>query len=180
MAIRNGLLFLVFFYAAAISADSTATSGPSPQDKSAFSTVKAGKFVFLYKADGQNLVGKVSYPTAGWVGVGFNPVKMMKGANFILGALAEGKAAVSDEFGTSNTSHAPDSTLGGKNNIVEGNVAVENGIMTLSFTIPLNSGDDKDAALEKGKPIRVIFAAGKKADIRKIHSDIDHAMITLQ
>jgi hypothetical protein len=179
MFFRKGFLVIVLFFAAAFCADSTATGGAAAPGKSEFSTAKAGKFAFFYKVDGQNLVGKVSYPTAGWVGVGFNPVKMMKGANFILGTLAEGKAVVSDEFGTSKTSHAPDTTVGGKNNIIEGNVTAENGVLTLSFTIALNSGDDKDVVLEKGKPIKVIFAAGKKPDIRKMHSDIESTTITL-
>lgn len=180
MFIRTAMLFLALFYAAALCADSTGRSGSPAQDKSEFSTIQAGKFVFSYKVDGPNLTAKVSYPTAGWVGVGFNPVKMMKGANFILGTVADGKAAVLDEFGKSNTSHAPDTTLGGKNNIIDGNVAAENGMMTMTFTIPLNSGDDKDAVLEIGKPVKLIFAAGKKPDIRKIHSDIGNATITLK
>jgi hypothetical protein len=180
MPVRKCVFLIALLYAAAMCADSTATGGAAVQNKSDFSTVKAGKFVFLYKTEGENLVGKVSYPTAGWVGVGFNPVKMMKGANFILGTLAADKALVSDEFGTSNTSHAPDTTIGGKNNIIDGNVAIENGTTTVSFTIPLNSGDDKDAVLEKGKPIKVIFAAGKKPDIKKIHGDIESATITLK
>jgi hypothetical protein len=180
MPLRIGILFLVLCYSIAFCVDSTGQSPSSTQEKTEFVTVKAGKFVFLYKVDGQNLVAKLSYPTSGWVGVGFNPVKMMKGANFFLGTVVDGKAVVSDEFGNSDYSHAPDSTLGGKSDIIAGDVTVDKGIMTMFFTIPLNSGDSKDVVLEKGKKIKVLFAAGKKPNMKIQHNDWEKTTITLQ
>jgi hypothetical protein len=174
------MIFLALFYGAAMCGDSTGQAGALTQAKNEFATVKAGKFVFLYEVDGSNLVAKVSYPTAGWVGVGFNPVKMMMGANFILGTIVDGKAVVSDEFGDSKYTHVPDSTQGGKNDIVTSDVVIDKGIMIMSFTIPLNSGDSKDAVLEKGKKIMVILAMGKKPGLKAKHSDIEKTTITLQ
>jgi hypothetical protein len=180
MSIRSGMVFLVFFYSAALCGDTTGQASAPAQATTEFATAKAGKFVFLYKVDGLNLVAKVSYPTAGWVGVGFNPVKMMMGANFILGTIVDGKAVVSDEFGDSKYTHVADSNQGGKNDIVNSDVVTDKGVMTMSFTIPLNSGDTKDAVLEKGKKITVLFAAGKKSDLKKQHNAIEKTTITLQ
>jgi hypothetical protein len=180
MSIRNGMIFLVLFYCATWCGDTAGQVSAPAQAITEFATVKAGKFVFLYRVDGPNLVAKVSYPTAGWVGVGFNPVKMMMGANFILGTIVEGKAVVSDEFGDSKYSHVPDSTQGGKNDIIGGDVVMDKALMTMSFTIPLSSGDTKDAVLEKGKKITVLFAAGKKPGLKSKHSDIEKTTITLQ
>jgi hypothetical protein len=180
MSIRNGIIFLVFFCGAALCGDSAGQASTPIQVKTEFATAKAGKFVFLYKVDGPNLVAKVSYPTMGWVAVGFNPVKMMLGANFILGTIVDGKAAVSDEFGDSKYSHVPDSTQGGKNDLVTSDVVLDKGMMIMSFTIPLNSGDTKDAVLEKGRKITVLFAAGKKPGLKAKHSDIEKTTITLQ
>ena len=180
MSIRNGMIFLVFFYGAAWCGDTAGQVSAPAQATTEFATAKAGKFVFLYRVDGPNLVAKISYPTTGWVGVGFNPVKMMLGANFILGTIVNGKPAISDEFGDSKYSHVPDSTQGGKNDIVNSDVVMDKGVMTMSFTIPLSSGDVKDVVLEKGKKITVLFAAGKKPDLKKQHNTIEKTTITLQ
>ena len=177
--IRNGMVFLALFYGVIFCGDSTSQSSPAVQEKNEFKVVNAKKFVFSYKVDGDNLIARISYPTAGWVGVGFNPVKMMQGANFIIGSVAGDKTVISDEFGATKYSHAPDTAHGGKYDIVNSSVVSEKGMMTMSFTIPLRSGDDKDVVLEKGKPIKVIFAAGKKPDLGKKHSFLAGATITL-
>lgn len=161
------------------SADTT-TQKSAPQEKATkFTTVKAGKFVFSYAVDSVNLVAELSYPTTGYVAVGFNTTKMMKDGNFILATVVDGKPVLSDDYGVSEYSHKPDTEIGGKNNILSGDCSIKNGVMTMKFTIPLNSGDDKDVVLEKGKPIKVIFAAGKKPDLKSIHSDLGKTTITL-
>ena len=180
MAHRNSwIVFVAFLYGTAWCAD-TAVKTDTGNTANVFTTVKEGKFVFSYKTEGNNLVAEVSYPTMGWVAVGFNPVKMMKGANFIIGALVDGKTVISDEFGVTPYSHKPDTALGGKYSIVRGACTSKDGILTMAFTIPLNSGDDKDVVLEKGKAIRVIFASGKKNDIRSMHSSLGKTDITLK
>jgi hypothetical protein len=180
MIIRTitGIVTLLSF--SAFSADSAMVKAAANIDaKSAFTTINEGKFVFSYKVEGENFVGRISYPTAGWVAVGFNPASMMKGANFIIGALIDGKTIISDEYGDTKYSHKPDTALGGTYSIIDGVCTTEKGVLTMSFTIPLNSGDDKDVVLEKGKPIKVIFAAGKKPDIRSIHSALGKTTIVL-
>ena len=54
----------------------------------------AGKFSFTYKIDGTNLAGTLTYPTIGWVAVGFNPTRVMNNATIIIGAEVDGKASV--------------------------------------------------------------------------------------
>jgi hypothetical protein len=178
------LLALICFSAysgdTAISKATESTATGTTYAKTDFTTVKEGKFVFSYKIDGPDLVAEVSYPGAGWVAVGFNPTSMMKGANFIIGALVDGKSVVSDEFGDTKYSHKPDTALGGKNSIIKSKCWVDKGVLTVSFTIPLNSGDDKDVVLEKGKKVKLIFAEGKKPDFRSIHSVIGKTTIMLE
>ena len=177
--IRNGIIFFALFYSVVFCGDSTSQSSPAVREENEFTVVNAKKFVFSYKVDGDNLVARISYPTAGWVAVGFNPVKMMQGANFVIGSVIGDKTVISDEFGATKYSHAPDTAHGGKYDVVNGSVVSEKGVMTMSFTIPLRSGDDKDVVLEKGKPIKVIFAAGKKPDLGKKHSVLAKTTITL-
>ena len=145
-----------------------------------YTTVKAGKFTFAYKVDGANLCARVTYPTKGWVAVGFNPTSMMKGANMIMGALVNGKTVSSDEYGVSDVSHKPDTAIGGKNNILSADCKQANGVTEFSFTIPLDSGDPKDVKLSVGAKVKVIFAAGATANFKDKHIDVEKKTITLQ
>ncbi|HMD67644.1 MAG TPA: DOMON domain-containing protein [Chitinivibrionales bacterium] len=145
-----------------------------------FTTVKAGKFTFAYKVEGANLRAQVTYPTKGWVAVGFNPTSMMKGANMIMGALINGKTISSDEYGVSDVSHKPDTLIGGKNNILAAECTQANGTTTFSFTIPLDSGDPKDVKLVVGAKVKVILAAGANANFKDKHIDVEKTTVTLK
>jgi hypothetical protein len=162
-------------FAAGYSPDSLVTKSKD----TTFKTVTAGKFTFSYKIDGKNLVATVSCKTQGWIAVGFNPKNIMQNANLIMGSVVDGKALLSDEFGDGMYSHAPDTVIGGKNNIIAGDCTQASGITTLSFTIPLDSGDPKDCKLVPGSKVKLIFATGATNDIRKKHKDDASTTITL-
>jgi hypothetical protein len=51
----------------------------------------AKDMTFAWKIDGDNLAIKISAKTEGWVGIGFNPSKQMKDANFVLGYVKKAK-----------------------------------------------------------------------------------------
>jgi DOMON domain len=166
--------------AAAFLATAADDSAAAKAKETPYTTVKAGKFTFTYKVDGVDLHAQVTYPTKGWVAVGFNPTSMMKGANMIMGALANGKTISSDEFGVNDVSHKPDTTIGGKNNILAAECTQADGATTFSFTIPLDSGDPKDTKLSVGAKVKVIFAAGATANFKDKHIDVEKKTITLQ
>jgi hypothetical protein len=159
----------------AIGQDSSATKSKEAPMK----TITAGKFTFSYKIEGKNLVATVSCKTPGWIAVGFNPKNVMQNANLILGSVIDGKAVVSDEYGDEMFSHKPDTSIGGKNNIIAGDCTQANGVTTLSFTIPLDSGDPKDSKLVPGSKVKLIFATGAANDIRKKHKDDATIVFTL-
>jgi hypothetical protein len=157
----------------------TSTNAKTLSDQdSTMKTVTAGKFTFCYKIDGPNLVAMVSYPTTGWVSVGFNPVKAMKGACIIMGAVEQGKALVSEQFGTGLFSHKSVTELGGKNVLVASDCVVKDAVATLSFTLPLNSGDSKHVKIVPGDETTIIFAAGKTSDMSKKHMDKKKITVT--
>jgi hypothetical protein len=179
MVIKNMMIFLAFLFSAALCGDTVSQKAPPAKAAAEFTVVNVKKFQFSYKVNGDRLAGRVSYPTNGWVAVGFNPVRAMLGANFIMGCVVDGKPVLSDEFGATEFSHSPDTAHGGKYDISDGSVITANGTTTMSFSIPLNSGDDKDVVLEKGKPIKVIIAAGKKPDLKTGHYALGKTTITL-
>nr|CAI78689.1 hypothetical protein [uncultured Gammaproteobacteria bacterium] len=137
-------------------------------------TITIKKFTFSYSIDGANLSAKVSFPTRGWVAVGFSPKKRMLGANIIIGSISpEGPdkgIRIDDQYGIAPTRHKPDAEIGGENNIIDGSAIEENGTTTIFFTIPLDSRDSADTPLVPGTETTVIFAAGKQEDLSAKHS----------
>lgn len=127
-------------------------------------TLTSKKITFEWKINGANIDIRLSAPTKGWVGVGFNPSKQMKDANFIIGYVKNGKVKVTDDYGKSNKTHGKDSKAGGKKDVTGISGSEENGATTIAFTIPLNSGDSKDKALDINADTTVLLAYGSGRD----------------
>jgi hypothetical protein len=169
------IIIASFYFACIAGPDSTTgLTKPAPQK-----TVKAGKFTFSYSIQGKNLNATVSAKTDGWISVGFNPKNVMQDANLIIGTIVNGKPLISDEFGDGMFSHKPDSAIGGTYSIISGDVKQDSGMTTMTFCIPLDSGDPKDVKLVPGQKVKMIFATGASGDIRKKHKDDAKATITL-
>ncbi|MBD3392937.1 MAG: hypothetical protein GF418_12600 [Chitinivibrionales bacterium] len=137
-------------------------------------------FVFEHYIKDGRLHGTLSYPTKGWIAVGFKPVKRMKDANIIMGYADGDDFVVSDQFGTGTTSHKPDSAIGGTDDVLQGSCSEKNGVTSMWFVIPLDSGDEKDRKLTPGETVPVIFAAGKKDSFHFKHGKVASKKITLQ
>ncbi len=126
--------------------------------------IKVEKMSFEWKADTTNLNIRLSAKTTGWVGIGFSPTVKMKDANIIVAYVKKGKVKIIDEFGLSGTVHSKDSKHGGKKDVTAISGTEENGITTVEFTIPLNSGDSKDKPVELKGDTTVILAYGAGRD----------------
>jgi len=122
--------------------------------------VSSGGVDFEWKVDGKHLRVKLRAKTKGWVAAGFNPKTKMKGADFIIGYVKNGRAVIHDEYGNGFFSHRPDTELGGKDNIAEAAGSEKGGVTGLSFKIPLNSGDKHDAVLKPGQSLKLLLAHG--------------------
>lgn len=126
--------------------------------------VEAKKMTFSWKIDGDNLAVKVSAKTDGWVGVGFNPKKKMKDANYVLGYVKDGQTKLTDEFGTGSTTHKSDDSLGTTSDVTLVGGSEEGGVTTLEFVLPLNSGDKHDVAIDVNGDTVVLLAYGAGRD----------------
>ena len=102
-------------------------------------------------------VGLVA-PGTGFVAIGFDPVRQMEGANFILGYVEDGKGYFRDDFGIESTAHMADVDRGGVNNIVSSAGAEWTDRTILEFIIPLDSGDGMDKPLVPGGTYTVLLA----------------------
>ncbi len=126
--------------------------------------VKVKKMSFGWKIAGDTLAVKMSAETEGWVGIGFNPSKKMKDANFVLGYVKKGEAKIIDEYGDSPTKHSSDKKLGGTTDATLVGGTEEGGITTIEFTMPLNSTDKYDPAIDINGDTVVLLAYGPGRD----------------
>jgi len=151
--------------------------------QSPWQSVTAADITFEYRVldDGATLEGKLTGETTGWVAVGFNPSSVMRNANIIIGYVSGTNAQIRDDWGTSNTSHASDTSLGGTSNVslMQGTEAA--GITMLHFSIPLASGDQYDQALMVNQSYPIILARGANGadNYTGMHADADFAQISL-
>jgi hypothetical protein len=120
--------------------------------------------VFEWKLSGETIHIRLSAKTEGWVGIGFNPSKRMKDANFIIGYVEAGNVNVADHFGTTQRQHKEDTKLGGQMNITDIAGKEENGVTEITFSIPLNSDDSMDRPVWTDKETTVLLAYGAGRD----------------
>jgi len=97
-------------------------------------------------------------PGTGYVSIGFDPVRRMEGANYIIGYVEDGKGYFRDDFGTELTTHMADIDRGGEDSIVSSAGAEWTDQTILEFMIPLDSGDAMDKPLAPGNTYTVLLA----------------------
>ncbi|UCF09523.1 MAG: hypothetical protein JSW65_05515 [Candidatus Bipolaricaulota bacterium] len=130
--------------------------------------------------DAENLrMGLVS-PGTGYVSVGLAPDRRMEGANFILGAVVDGWAAVRDDIGTGPVAHEADIERGGTDDVLEWGGSETEGATVFEFVIPLDSGDAQDKPLVPGEVYELLVAYHETSDdFSARHSARGAAEITL-
>lgn len=143
----------------------------------------AADVLFEYRVtqDGQNLEGRLTGDTTGWVAVGFNPTTVMRNANIIIAYVSGGNTMIRDDWGTSNTSHASDLALGGTSDVTLVNGVESAGQTIVQFTIPLQTADQYDRPLQIGSTYTVILARGANGadNYSGLHADAGYGSITL-
>lgn len=121
----------------------------------------------------------MSAPTTGWMSLGFNPTSRMKGADYILAYVENGQVVISDEYGTGSTSHKSDVSLGGKASAKAISFVEEPNKTTITFSLPLNSGDQYDTVFRKGEKCKVLGAYATSKNLSSKHRKRDSVEIVL-
>lgn len=157
---RKGLTFaavLAAVLAGCGSAEGRQSAGEDAGDAPAFE--KDG-FALDWEVRGDSLRLSMTAPTTGWIAVGFNATAAMKDSDILIGYVDGTGPHLRDDFGTDYTGHQPDTELGGSSDFsgLEGSEA--GGVTTLSFVLPLSSGDSRDRPPVPGQPCSVILATG--------------------
>lgn len=120
--------------------------------------MEAGGFRVYWSNDAIVLRMGLLSPGTGYVAIGLAPERRMQGANFILGAVQNGRTDMRDDYGTGVLSHSADVDNGGSSDILAYEGRELNGQTTIEFIIPLDSGDAFDKPLEPGKTYEVLVA----------------------
>jgi len=175
------ILALLLVSGCAGTCSETPKAAPPAVTADGYKTAAKGDMRIEWKIDGANLRVRLSARTKGWVGVGFDPSTAMKDANFIIGYVKDGQAFIRDDFGAGMFSHKADTDLGGKDNVTEKSGTEKDGVTSLAFTIPLDSGDATDRPLAAGKSAKVLLACGNDDadDFTTKHHDGGSVVITL-
>lgn len=114
-----------------------------------------------WKVDGDDLVVRLTAPSTGWIAVGFDPESGMRNANIIIGYVDDDGAHLRDDFGTSQSSHMSDLSLGGFDDVTHEDGYEEGDETQIEFVTPLDSEDIYDKPLSEGLTYTVLLAYGE-------------------
>lgn len=117
-----------------------------------------------WRVDGEQIHLKLSAKTTGWVGIGFGPENAMKGADIIIGAVKKGKVRIEDHYGDRKRGHSSDKKLGGENHVLNPQGMEEDGVTTISFTLPLKADEKWDKAIDPSTMSRIMVGYGSGRD----------------
>ena len=126
--------------------------------------MEAGGFRVYWTNDAAILRIGLFSPGTGYVAIGLDPDRRMEGANFIIGAVRNGRVEIRDDYGTGSVSHSLDIENGGVDNILAAAGRELNGQTTIEFVIPLDSGDRFDKPLEPGETYGILVAFHNTSD----------------
>lgn len=127
-------------------------------------TIELDRMSFSWTLDGKDIHIRLKAETKGWVAVGFNPKRAMAGANFIIGYVKRREVKIQDEFGIRLNDHIRDVINQGENNVTNVSGRESRGETTISFTIPLDSGDKNDTKIDPDSINKVLLAFGTQRD----------------
>jgi len=164
---KNRYLLLIILVVLLLTPTSAEESKTITTDGFQMSEIK--DIIFQWKIENEEIHIILSAPTTGWIAVGFNPSRMMKDADILIGYVKDGKVFMEDHFGAGYTKHKLDTDLGGTDDITVISGYEGEDKTTLEFSIPLHSWDSNDQKLEKGEEYKIIFAYGKKDDFKSYH-----------
>jgi len=103
------------------------------------------------------------------VAIGFNPEKMMQGADFVIAYAEGGEVFARDDYGSWYTSHDSDISLGGSDDIEIISGSEDESGTTVQFRKPLSSEDANDHTFSIGEEIPVIFAYSNDDSFTGMH-----------
>jgi len=148
-------------YAAALALVALVSSCGLDPSGPGWSSITRQDIEFSWNVAGSSLEVELSAPTTGWVLVGFQGEYLYHDADIIVGYVSGGTTHVRDDFGINDDTHESDTSFqGGQQNATDTSGSETQGKTTISFTIPLDSGDPWDNVLHEGDTVLLVLAMG--------------------
>ena len=152
---------IVFGGGAKAASSAPAAAGAAPTTTAdGFKQVIREGYTLDWKIHDNVIDVRLAFATNGWVGIGFGKTGMMEGSHIILGFVLDGKATVVDHFGYEGNRHGPQEKVGGKDSLTARDGKFADGATTISFTMPLSTGNPKDPVLMAGESYKIILGNG--------------------
>ena len=139
-----------------------------PREYYASRVVADGNMEIHYSSDGRYLYVGLKARTTGWVSICIEAGAGMQNASIVYGYVEDGVVKVIDSFGTSRMTHAPDTELGGADDIIAFGGQEKDGITVIEFQRAVNTGDKYDMPLVAG--VQSIIWAYGATDRPEMHS----------
>jgi hypothetical protein len=118
------------------------------------------QMTFEWSLDANLIHVKLTGKTSGWVGIGFNPVHAMKGANFVLGYVQGKNVKIKNQFGDQDFHHTGYKNANGKDEITNVSGKESNGVTEIAFTMPLKSEIHPNNIIKPDEETTVLLAHG--------------------
>lgn len=143
--------------------------------------VEEDGFLIAWRIIGSNIEFILEKDTTGWVAIGFEPTRVMKDADIIIGYVSGEEVVVEDQFAHRMTAHLPDTELRGTDNVTVLGGSETDGKTRINFRLRLDSGDSRDFVFRRGEEVDVIYAWGRdRADnTTTLHAGRGSVTITL-
>ena len=146
-----------------------------------------GKIFFVYytidRVDNKLYMAIVGY-CSGWIAIGFNYTsgQVMKYTDIIIGYYnsVDGTTVIQDNYGTGLYSHAPDTSLGGTNDILAYGSSENSSYTTLEFKRALDTGDTYDKAIYPGLTDDIIWAYDNTDSLTTRHDAAGFGTLTFK
>jgi DOMON domain len=143
-----------------------------------FKKATVNGMTFHWRFDKDHLQCQASAPNKGWVAIGFNTKDELSGTNLIMGAVEQDFVTIDDRFIVKPGEHKSIIDLGGSEAVVHRSGTEENGVTTISFSIPLSVNDKFHHNLLEGKEYYVLMAFSQEDDFQ--HHSIMRTTIKLK
>ncbi|HTE55651.1 MAG TPA: DOMON domain-containing protein [Kofleriaceae bacterium] len=119
---------------------------------------------FEWRIEGDVMKGRMSAKTRGWVTVGFNTVRDLRGTRLVMGYV-DGDRTVVEEHIADPPDHRPKVQLGGTSGVVSASGREVDGTTTIEFELRLDTGDSFDVPLVPGRSYFTTFAWSHEDDL---------------
>ena len=138
-----------------------------------------GDYTINWRSDEQYIYIGMTARTNGWIAIALQPGSKMKEADMVFAFIQGNNVEIMDSYSSGNFGpHAPDSDLGGTDDILASGGKEDGEFTTIEFQRSLITGDNYDIAITSGAN-KVIWAYGESDNQTDKHSKRGYGEIVI-